>query len=63
MEKQLTFGSQNCDLDNNDNFAPDNSWLAFDTRVNGGAIISNAVIGKVNIEDGSISEIYREPFP
>ena len=47
MEEQLTFGSQNHDLDNNDNFAPDDSWLAFDTRVDAGAIISNAVIGKV----------------
>lgn len=63
MEEQLTFGSQNHDLDNNDNFAPDDSWLAFDTRVDAGAIISNAVIGKVNLADGVVSEIYREPSP
>ena len=45
-EIQLTIDlSYNHDLDNNDNFSPDNKWLAYDIRPEkGGIAASNLVL-------------------
>ncbi|MEO7598981.1 MAG: DUF3748 domain-containing protein [Opitutus sp.] len=61
MEKQLTFAPKHHDLDNNDNFSPDDRWLVFDTRDEQTAISGNAVIGRVFLESGKEAELYREP--
>lgn len=63
MEKQLTFAPGNHDLDNGDNFSPDDRWLVFDTRAEDTAIAGNAVIARVNVVTGEMAEIHREPHP
>ena len=60
-ERQLTFAPQNHNLDNNDNFSPDNQWLAFDPREDDTAIAGNAVIARVSVATGEVQELYREP--
>jgi hypothetical protein len=60
-ERQLTFEPRNHNLDNNDNFSPDDRWLAFDPREDDTAIMGNAVIARVELTSGKISELYREP--
>ncbi len=63
MEKQLTFAAANHDLDNGENFSPDDHWLAFDMRVGDTAIAGNAVIARVSLANGEMVEVYREPSP
>ena len=61
-ERQLTFAPQNHNLDNNDNFSPDNQWLVFDPREDTPAIAGNAVIARVSVVTGEVQELYREPL-
>ncbi|CAH0994797.1 hypothetical protein EMA8858_00909 [Emticicia aquatica] len=59
-EKQLTHDlSYNHDLDNNDNFSPDNQWLVYDTRTEEGGIAASAKIEKVNIETREKIIVYQ----
>ena len=53
--------SKNFDLDNNDNFSPDDKWLCYDTRTESGGIGGCKSIEMVNIEIANeiISEIAR----
>lgn len=61
-ERQLTFGSENNhELDNNDNFSPDDRFLVFDTR--DGNLAESKMIGKVEIATGKITELYRPADP
>ncbi|MFN8346846.1 MAG: DUF3748 domain-containing protein [Spirosomataceae bacterium] len=61
-EKQLTHDlSYNHDLDNNDNFSPDNQWLVYDTRTDEGGIAASAKIEKVNVETGEKKVLYALP--
>ncbi len=55
--RQLTFDPQNHNLDNGDNFSPDDKWLVYDTRSNG--IGRNTKIEKVNVETGARQLVYR----
>jgi len=59
--KQITFDSKNHELDNNDNFSPDDNWLCYDTRKSTGGIGSNGNIEKVNVETGEIKILYCCP--
>jgi hypothetical protein len=59
-DRQLTFAPQNHNLDNNDNFSPDDHWLAFDPREDDTAIAGNAVIARVELATGKTTELYRE---
>lgn len=61
-ERQLTFAPRNHHLDNNDNFSPDDRWLAFDPREDHTAIAGNAVIARVELATGKTTELYREPL-
>ncbi|GGW40740.1 DUF3748 domain-containing protein [Arenibacter certesii] len=59
-EHQLTNDlSQNHDLDNNDNFSPDDKWLVYDTRTEEGGIGANGKIEKVHIETGEKKVLYH----
>jgi hypothetical protein len=63
-EVQLTFDPRNYDLDNNDNFSPDDQWLVYDTRKNVPAqpmreIGGNSNIEKVNVDTGDIVVVYE----
>lgn len=59
-EHQLTNDlSYNHDLDNNDNFSPDDQWLVYDTRTDEGGIGANGKIEKVNLETGAKEIIYE----
>ena len=59
-EKQITHDvTYNHDLDNNDNFSPDNQWLVYDTRTDEGGIAISAKIEKVNIETGEKKVLYQ----
>ena len=59
-EIQLTFDySKNHSLDNNDNFSPDNQWLAYDTRTTEGGIAGGQSIEKVNVTTGEIVVLYK----
>lgn len=51
----------NHDLDNNDNFSPDDQWLVYDTRTEAGGIGANAKIEKVNIHTGEKVVLYALP--
>lgn len=52
-EIQLTHDlSYNHDLDNNDNFSPDDQWLVYDIRTEDGGIGGCAKIEKVNVTTG-----------
>jgi len=59
-EKQITkdFG-YNHDLDNNDNFSPDNQWLVYDTRTDIGGIAASAKVEKVNVNTGEKRVLYQ----
>jgi hypothetical protein len=54
---QITNGSFNHDLDNNDNFSPDGKWLVYDTRTAAGGIGGSPSIERVNVETGVIEEL------
>jgi Protein of unknown function (DUF3748) len=59
-EKQITFDlSYNHDLDNNDNFSPDNQWLVYDTRTDSGGIAISSKIEKVNVKTGEKKTLYE----
>lgn len=59
-EIQLTNDlSYHHDLDNNDNFSPDNQWLVYDTRTDEGGIAASAKIEKVNVITGEIKVVYE----
>lgn len=59
-EKQITYDlNYNHDLDNNDNFSPDNQWLVYDTRTDDGGIAASAKIEKVNIKTGEKKVLYQ----
>jgi hypothetical protein len=65
-EVQVTFDPRNHDLDNNDNFSPDDQWLVYDTRKNVPAqpmreIGGNSNIEKVNVDTGEIVVLYETP--
>ncbi|WP_072764312.1 DUF3748 domain-containing protein [Arenibacter nanhaiticus] len=47
------------DLDNNDNFSPNDQWLVYDTRTTEGGIGANATIEKINIETGEKVVLYH----
>ena len=62
-EPQITHDSTyNHELDNNDNFSPDDRFLVFDTRP--GPDLSQArVIAKVEIATGEITKLYAPAHP
>ena len=49
----------NHDLDNNDNFSPDDQWLVYDTRTEAGGIGGCSRIEKVNIATGEKIVLYE----
>jgi hypothetical protein len=59
-EHQITFDNDyNHDLDNNDNFSPDDQWLVYDTRTESGGIAASTKIEKVNINTGEKKALYH----
>ncbi len=61
-EKQITHdATYHHDLDNNDNFSPDNQWLVYDTRTDDGGIAESGRIEKVNISTGEKKIVYEIP--
>ena len=63
-ERQLTFDfSQNHELDNNDNFSPEDRFLVFDTRTVEGGIGASKWIGKVEIASGEVTKLYKTENP
>ncbi len=61
-ESQLTNDlSYHHDLDNNDNFSPDDQWLVYDTRTDEGGIAASAKIEKVNIQTREKKVLYALP--
>ncbi len=60
IETQLTHAPRNHELDNNENFSPDDAWLVFDLRDDETAIAGNAVIARARIATGETVELYRE---
>jgi hypothetical protein len=63
-EIQVTSEARNHDLDNNDNFSPDDQWLVYDTRKNVPdhpirAVGGNSNIEKVNVNTGEIVVVYE----
>lgn len=59
-EKQITHDlTYSHDLDNNDNFSPDNQWLVYDTRTEDGGIAASNKIEKVNINTGKKVVLYE----
>ena len=62
IEKQLTKDlSYNHDLDNNDNFSPDDQWIVYDTRTEEGGIGACGRIEKVNVQTGEVVVMYELP--
>jgi hypothetical protein len=60
--RQLTFGPQNHDLDNGDNFSPDGRFLVYDVRETIGPGIDNCQgVEKVEIATGATTVLYRPP--
>jgi hypothetical protein len=64
QEIQLTFEPRNHDLDNNDDFSPDDKWLVYDTRwpipkQPVSEIGANSNIEKVNVETGEVVIVYE----
>lgn len=60
VEHQVTTDyTYNHDLDNNDNFSPDDQWLVYDTRTEEGGIGACGKIEKVNIESGEKVVMYE----
>jgi len=61
---QLTFDeSKNHDLDNNDNFSPDDQWLVYDTRTDAGGIGGCQTIERVNVATGKSEVLYQTQNP
>lgn len=61
-EIQLTNDlSYNHDLDNNDNFSPDDQWLVYDTRTLEGGIGACPKIERVNVLTGEKKVLYELP--
>ncbi len=59
-EVQITHGATyNHNLDNNDNFSPDDRWLVYDVRTDEGGIGGCPRIEKVNVKTGEIVELYE----
>lgn len=58
-EYQLTFGNQGHTLNYTQCFSPDDEWLVYDTRNEGGLIGSTCCIEKVNVKNKSISRVYQ----
>ncbi len=59
-EQQITKDFEyNHDLDNNDNFSPDNEWLVYDTRTEAGGIAASSRIEKVNIKTGEKKVVFQ----
>lgn len=58
-EYQLTFGDQGHTLNYTQCFSPDDEWLVYDTRNEGGLIGSTCCIEKVNINSKSIVRVYQ----
>ncbi len=59
-EIQLTMDSSyNHDLDNNDNFSPDDQWLVYDIRTEEGGIGACNRIEKVNVNTGEKVTMYE----
>lgn len=58
LTRDLTY---NHDLDNNDNFSPDDQWLVYDTRTESGGIGGNATIEKVHVVTGEKKVLYHIP--
>jgi hypothetical protein len=60
MERQITQDlTYNHDLDNNDNFSPDDEWLVYDTRTEEGGIGANGKIEKVHVKTGEKVVLYE----
>src|ERR1700685_4054696 len=64
LERQLTFGAKNHELDgNNDNFSADGRFLCYDTRETfGPGIERGRTIEKVEIVGGRETVLYAPPF-
>ena len=62
MERQLTNGATNANLDNNLNFSPDGHWLVFDCR-NDKGIGGNSRLGKINVRTGETVYFYKQKPP
>ncbi len=63
-ERQITHGvAFNHELDNNDNFSPDDRYLVFDTRTAEGGIGASRMIAKVEIASGKITPLYKTESP
>jgi len=61
-EVQITSDySYHHDMDNNDNFSPDDQWLVYDTRDPKTGIGACSTIEKVNIETGATDVLYHIP--
>lgn len=61
-ETQLTHDlSYHHDLDNNDNFSPDDQWLVYDTRTDAGGIAASATIEKVHTSTREKKVLYALP--
>ncbi len=59
-ETQITHDlSYNHDLDNNDNFSPDDEWLVYDIRTEEGGIGASSKIEKVNVKTGEKVVLYE----
>jgi hypothetical protein len=56
LTNDLTY---NHDLDNNDNFSPDNQWLVYDIRTGDGGIAASSKIEKVNVKTGEKKNVYE----
>jgi uncharacterized protein (TIGR01244 family) len=74
VERQITHSEQqrdlaildgpfNHELDNNDNFSPDDRFLVFDTRTTEGGIGASRLIAKVEIDSGKITPLYQPSQP
>lgn len=60
---QLTFAPYTHSLDNNDNFSPNDDWIAYDCRTAAGGIRGGKFIEKVNVRTKEIVTIYAAENP
>ncbi len=59
-ERQITHDTEfHHELDNNDNFSPDDRYLVFDTRTDEGGIGASKQVAKVEIITGEITTLYQ----
>lgn len=58
-EYQLTFDDKGHTLNHTQCFSPDDKWLVYDTRNEGGLIGSTCCIEKINWENKSIVRVYQ----